>query len=203
MLFQQEAKQSVCIIRLLLNVKHYSLFIVDSPVFVLSFLFWLFWLSCLSSSFCLWSPWFLGLVINSCLGNTSSLLPVGGKLLRCWLGAWGRSVCGAARLTLHTCLCTSPMETTLTPHSPEEYLQKDGCSIRASYALFVVELLFITKCFIKFIIMTFINGYWGFLLYSRCEWKGRTADNFSFISEKYWKGISSLCICSFLLTYSY
>lgn len=94
-------------------------------VFVLSSLSCLSSLSSLSSP-SLSSPSFPGLVINSCQGSTSSLPPAGGRVLHCWLDALGCSVCGAALLSLHTCLCTTPRETTLTSHSPEGYLHREG-----------------------------------------------------------------------------
>lgn len=98
-------------------------------VFVLSSLFWLSSPSSFSSPSSLSFPSFPGLVINSCLGNTSALPPAGDRLLHCWLGALWCSVCGAERLTLHICPCTSPRETTLTLHSPEGYLQRRAGSI--------------------------------------------------------------------------
>lgn len=91
--------------------------------FVLSSLSWTSSLSSPSSPCALSSPSSPGLVINSCRGSTSSLPPAGGRLIHCWLSALWCSVCGAARLSLRICLCTSPKETTLTPHSPEGYLQ--------------------------------------------------------------------------------
>lgn len=86
-------------------------------------------ISSLSSFFCPSSfspPSYPGLVINSCPGSTSSLPPAGGRLPHCWLGALWCNVCGAAHLSLHICLCTSPRETTLTPRSLEGYLHREG-----------------------------------------------------------------------------
>ena len=95
-------------------------------VFVPSSLSWMSYLSFLSSPSSLSSPAFPGLVISSCPGCTSSPPPEGGRVLRCWRGAGGCISCGAARLRLHICLCTSPRETRLTPHSPEGYLHRQG-----------------------------------------------------------------------------
>ena len=117
------------------------------------FVFVLFSLSSFSFLFCLSSlsfpsfPSFPGLVINSCQGNISSLPPAGGRAIHCWLRAIGHSVCGAVRLSLHTCFCTTPRETTLTPHSPEGYLHRGG----GDYMLtFMSHLSFCSHCFLDF-----------------------------------------------------
>lgn len=95
-------------------------------VSVLSSLFWFSSLFALSSPSSLSSPSFSGLVINSCLGNTSSPPPAEGRLLRCWPRACGCNVCGAAHPSLHTCLCTNPKGTKRTLRSPEGCLHERG-----------------------------------------------------------------------------
>lgn len=100
-----------------------------SCCFSILVLFSLSWFSSLFALFSpssLSSPSVLGLVIGSYQGSTSSPPPAGGRLSRCWLHAWGCSVCGAAPPSLHTCLCTSPRATTLTPRSPGGYLGVQG-----------------------------------------------------------------------------
>lgn len=102
------------------------LFFCCSCLFVLSSLSWFSSLFAPFSPSSPSSPSVLGLVIGSYPGSTSSPPPAGGRLSRCWQRAWGRSACGAARPSLHTCLCTNPTATTLTPHSPGGYLSVQG-----------------------------------------------------------------------------
>lgn len=98
----------------------------SSYCFSISVLFSLFWFFSLFALVSPSSPSFLGLVIGSYQGSTFSPPPAGGRLSRCWLHASGCSVCGAAPLSLHTCLCTSPRATTRTPRSPGGYLEVQG-----------------------------------------------------------------------------
>lgn len=120
-------------------------------VSVLSSLSWLSSLSSLSFLSSLSSPDVPGLVISSCLGSTSSPPPAGGKQLRCWPGALGCSACGAARLSLHTCLCTNPKETTLTPHSPEGYLEGEEGIVITLILIFDLSYCYSLTSFFQYI----------------------------------------------------
>ena len=135
-------------------------------VSVLSSLSWLSSLSSLSSPFSLSSPAVPGLVISSCLGSTSSPPPAGGMPLRCWPGALGCSACGAARLSLHTCLCTNPKETTLTPHSPEGYLQGEEGIVITSILIFGLSYCYRLTSFFQYNVFIV----WNWQKVDICEW---------------------------------